>query len=284
MSEPQYVGVIGSGTMGAGIAQVAAVAGFPVFLVDTALERAEAGRERIRADLRRLVDKAKLTAEEGEMILSRITPSESLQDLQIASYVIEAVFENFDSKAEILNDLGAVLPDDAVVATNTSSISITRLADCYARPEQVIGMHFFNPVPVMTLIELIRADQTSDDTVKTALAMASRFGKTPIEVRDSPGFVANRLLISMINEAISLLEEKVATREAIDETMKLGAGHPMGPLRLADLIGLDVVLSIAEVLEKDLADDKYQPAELLRELVAAGKLGRKSGEGIYEYQ
>ena len=277
------IGVIGSGTMGAGIAQVAAAAGFPVFLVDTSLERATTARIRIATGLRKLVDKGKITTEVADETIGRITPSESLYDLQFASYVIEAVFENFETKSEILNDLSAIVPETTVVASNTSSISITRLADSFARPEQVIGMHFFNPVPVLTLVELIRGRQTSDETVQRAREMASAFGKTAIDVRDSPGFVVNRVKMPMIREAIALLEEDVASREGIDDSMKLGAAHPMGPLQLADLIGLDVVLSIMEVIHQDLNSASYDPPILLREMVASGKLGRKSGEGFYVY-
>ena len=284
MSDSTVVGVIGSGTMGAGIAQVAAAAGFPVFLVDTSLERAESGRDRIAAGLGMVVEKGKLAQAEADAILERITPSESLYDLQFAGYVIEAVFENFETKAEILNDLGSVIPVDTVVASNTSSISITRLAECFARPELVIGMHFFNPVPVLTLVELIRGRQTSDETADKAREMAKAFGKTAIDVRDSPGFVVNRVMMPMIKEAIALLQEKVAGREGIDDSMKLGAAHPLGPLQLADLIGLDVVLSIMEVLRRDLDDPWYEPPRLLRELVGAGKLGRKSKEGFYVYE
>jgi 3-hydroxybutyryl-CoA dehydrogenase len=283
MSDPSYVGVIGSGTMGAGIAQVAAAAGYPVFLVDTSLERAESGRDRIAAGLKKVVEKGKLARDEADAILGRVSPSESLHDLQFAGYVIEAVFESFETKAEILNDLGAILPDDTVVASNTSSISITRLAECFARPELVIGMHFFNPVPVLTLVELIRGRQTSDETTEKAREMAKAFGKTAIDVRDSPGFVVNRVMMPMIKEAIALLQEEVATREGIDDSMKLGAAHPMGPLQLADLVGLDVVLSIMEVLRRDLDDAWYEPPRLLRDLVEAGKFGRKTKEGFYVY-
>jgi 3-hydroxybutyryl-CoA dehydrogenase len=283
MSDQSYVGVIGSGTMGAGIAQVAATAGHSVFLVDTSLERAESSRDRIASGLRKVVEKGKMTQADADAVLERITPSESLHDLQFAGYVIEAVFESFETKAEILNDLGAILPEDTVVASNTSSISITRLAECFARPELVIGMHFFNPVPVMTLVELIRGRQTSDETAETAREMAKAFGKTPIDVRDSPGFVVNRVMMPMIKEAIALLQEEVASREGIDDSMRLGAAHPMGPLQLADLIGLDVVLSIMEVLRRDLDDPWYEPPRLLRDLVEAGKLGRKTREGFYVY-
>ena len=277
------VGVIGSGTMGAGIAQVAAAAGFPVFLVDTSLERATTGRARIDAGLRKLVDKGKTGSEVADGIVDRIIPSESLHDLQFAGYVIEAVFENFETKSEILRDLSAIVPETTVVASNTSSISITQLAGSFARPELVIGMHFFNPVPVLTLVELIRGRQTSDATVQRAREMATAFGKTAIDVRDSPGFVVNRVMMPMIKEAIALLQEGVANREGIDDSMKLGAAHPMGPLQLADLIGLDVVLSIMEVIHNDLSSSSYEPPVLLREMVAAGKLGRKSGEGFYAY-
>lgn len=284
MSDSTQIGVIGSGTMGAGISQVAAAAGFTVFLVDTSLERATNGRDRIAVALAKLVDRGKIEAAASEAIVGRITPSESLYDLQVASYVIEAAFESLETKCEIMRDLGAILPDDAVVASNTSSISITRLAECFARPERVIGMHFFNPVPVMKPIELISGEMTSAETVATARAMAEAFGKTVIQVRDSPGFVVNRLMIPMINEAVAALDEGVATREGIDEAMRLGLGHPMGPLQLADLIGLDVILSITEVIHGELSDDTFSAPPLLRRLVDEGKLGRKSGEGFYVYE
>jgi 3-hydroxybutyryl-CoA dehydrogenase len=278
------IGVVGSGTMGSGIAQVAAQAGCDVILLDTTLERSQGGRARIESALNRLVEKGKMPADEASGIVGRITPSANLADLAGLPLVIEAVFEDVDTKRGVIEMVSAVADPSSIFATNTSSISITKLASFHPCPDKVAGMHFFNPVPLMPLVELIRAEQSSPDTVEYVREVATRFGKTVVEVADVPGFVANRVLMPMINEAILCLEGGVATAEAIDETLKLGANHPMGPLALADLIGLDVVLNIIEVLHRDLGEDKYRPAVLLKRMVAAGKLGRKSGEGFYVYR
>jgi 3-hydroxybutyryl-CoA dehydrogenase len=278
------IGVVGSGTMGSGIAQVAAQAGCDVILLDTTLERSQGGRARIESALNRLVEKGKMPADEASGIVGRITPSANLADLAGLPLVIEAVFEDVDTKRGVIEMVSAVADPSSIFATNTSSISITKLASFHPHPDKVAGMHFFNPVPLMPLVELIRAEQSSPDTVEYVREVATRFGKTVVEVADVPGFVANRVLMPMINEAILCLEGGVATAEAIDETLKLGANHPMGPLALADLIGLDVVLNIIEVLHRDLGEDKYRPAVLLKRMVAAGKLGRKSGEGFYVYR
>ncbi|MDQ2684046.1 MAG: 3-hydroxyacyl-CoA dehydrogenase NAD-binding domain-containing protein [Chloroflexota bacterium] len=275
------IAVIGSGTMGAGIAQVAATTGFDVILVDRSPELAEAGRTRIESQLNRQVAKGKLTQDDAAGTLARIAPTVGYDRLADVTVVIEAVFEDLDTKRDVIQAVGAATQPGTLFATNTSSISITRLASYHPRPAEFAGLHFFNPVPVLPLVELIQAEQTASSTLDRLESLATRLGKTPVRVSDSPGFVVNRVLIPMINEAILCLEAGVATREAIDATMKLGASHPMGPLELADMIGLDVVLSIMDVLHRDFGDDKYRASVLLRRLVAAGKLGRKSGEGFY---
>jgi 3-hydroxybutyryl-CoA dehydrogenase len=277
------IGVVGSGTMGAGIAQVAAQAGYEVTVLDTKYETARAGLAKIASGLARQVERGKLTAADAEAISARLRPSDDYRELATTELVIEAVYEDVETKREVIESVGKIAGEQSFFATNTSSISITQLASFHPRPERVVGMHFFNPVPVMPLVELIRAEQTSDATVDFVLDAATAMGKTVVEVADVPGFVANRILMPMINEAILCLESGVATREAIDLTLKLGANHPMGPLALADLIGLDVVLSITQVLHRELGEDKYRPAVTLKRMVAAGKLGRKSGEGFYVY-
>lgn len=278
------LGVVGSGTMGTGIAQVAARAGYTVVLLDTTLDRSQAGLAKIENVLGRLREKGKITKGEASDIASRITPSADYGELADVSLVIEAVFENLETKRAVIAEVSAVADESSIFATNTSSISITQLAALHPQPDRVVGMHFFNPVPLMPLVELIRAEQSSDASVAVVRAAATDFGKTVVEVSDVPGFVANRIMMPMINEAVLCLEGGVASREAIDETLKLGANHPMGPLALADLIGLDVVLSIMDVLHRDLGEDKYRPAVMLKRMVAAGKLGRKSGEGFYVYR
>lgn len=278
----EQIAVVGSGTMGSGIAQVAAAAGFPVVLLDTEIDRPVAAIARIKSILDRQVEKGKMTAESVHALIANLKPSATYADVAGSSIVIEAVFEDFETKRVVVQRVSEAAPD-AIFATNTSSISITKIAAQHPHPTQVAGMHFFNPVPLLPLVEIIRGAQSSDTTIATLTDLATRMGKTPVAVADSPGFAVNRILIPMINEAIMCLESGVAERDAIDQTMTLGASHPMGPLALADLIGLDVVLSIMEVLHLDLGEDKYRPAVLLRRMVEAGRLGRKSGGGFYDY-
>jgi 3-hydroxybutyryl-CoA dehydrogenase len=275
--------VVGAGTMGTGIAQVVAGAGFDLQLVDespAALERAGVTLDRQWA---RAVARGRLGAEEAEIARRRVTMASTAEGLATVDLVIEAAYEDLATKRGILASLAPALPEGAILASNTSSISITALGAATDRPDRVVGMHFFNPVPVLELVEVVRGHLTSDETVDRVTAVARDLRKTPVVVQDYPGFVSNRLLMPMVNEAIFCLGEGVADREAIDTVMRLGMAHPMGPLALADLIGLDVCLAILEVLQRDLGEDKYRPAPLLRRMVAAGKLGRKSGEGFYAY-
>ncbi|MGX9707071.1 3-hydroxybutyryl-CoA dehydrogenase [Laceyella tengchongensis] len=282
--ELQRVSVIGAGQMGGGIAQVAAQAGYQVVLLDTTEERVQAGLDRIGSLLSRSVEKGKLSAEEREAILGRISLTTDLAVAgQDADLVIEAVVEKMEVKAEIFTRLDEYCPSHTILASNTSSLPITEIAAATRRPEQVIGMHFMNPVPVMKLVEVIRGLATSEETFQAVMAAAERMGKTPVEVNDYPGFVSNRILMPMINEAIFAVYEGVATPEAIDEVMKLGMNHPMGPLTLADFIGLDTCLYIMETLYEGFGDSKYRPCPLLRKYVKAGWLGRKSGRGFYSY-
>ncbi|MDQ4099123.1 MAG: 3-hydroxyacyl-CoA dehydrogenase NAD-binding domain-containing protein, partial [Chloroflexota bacterium] len=267
------VGVVGAGTMGAGIAQVAAQAGLPVVLIDQADEWVERGMGAIADGLERLVAKTTLSVEERDAVLARIKVGTGYDLLTGCEFVVEAVNERFDIKTEVFQRIAEVDGEEAVIASNTSSISITALAAKVPRPERVAGMHFFNPVPVLPLVEVVRGVQTSEETLARVRSLAERMGKTPVDVADAPGFVANRVLMPMINEAIFCLSEGVAAAEAIDQVMKLGMAHPMGPLALADLIGLDVCLDILATLQRDLGEDKYRPAPLLRRLVAAGRLG-----------
>lgn len=275
--------VIGAGQMGAGIAQVHAQAGFEVLLNDMNEEALEKAIKNIEKLLTRGVDKERITNEEKEATLKNLTKSTSLEDAKDCDLVVEAIVENMDVKTKVFQDLDRITPAHAILATNTSSLPITEIAAVTNRPDQVIGMHFMNPVPVMKLVEVIRGIQTSDETYKTIAKMTEALNKTSVEVADFPGFAANRILMPMINEAIYSVYEGVASPEDIDTVMKLGMNHPMGPLQLADFIGLDTCLYIMEVLHEGFGDSKYRPCPLLRKYVKAGWLGKKSGRGFYEY-
>jgi len=275
--------VIGAGTMGCGIAQVVAEAGPTVTLYDVDRDAATRGMEAIVASWQRAIARGRRTEATVASAAARLTSAASLDAARDVDLVIEAIVERADAKTDLFRKLSSLAPARATLASNTSSISITRLAAATTRPAQVIGLHFFNPVPSMALVEVVRGLQTSDATVASAMQFARRLGKSPVLVNDYPGFVSNRILLPMINEAIFCLGEGVAEATAIDDVMKLGMAHPMGPLALADLIGLDVCLDILHTLQQEIGDDKYRPAPLLRRLVAAGKLGRKSGQGFFSY-
>lgn len=276
-------GVVGAGTMGNGIAQVAARAGFDVVMRDISDEFLARGMKAIDKSLQRDVDKERLSGDEKNVIVGRIKTAIDLDALKEAVIVVEAVTENFDVKAEVFRALDAITKPDAILASNTSSISVTKLGAATNRPDKVIGMHFMNPVPVMKLVEVIRGAATSDETYEKVRALSEKLGKTALDCNDYPGFISNRVLMPMINEAIFALYEGVATRESVDGIMKLGMNHPMGPLTLADFIGLDVCLAIMNVLHDGFGDSKYRPCPLLKRYVDAGWLGRKSGRGFYEY-
>ncbi len=276
--------VLGAGTMGAGIAQTCSVAGFSVSMRDLTEEFVEGGFQRMRAPLEKRVARGKMTQDEVEAILGRIEGFTSLEEaLKQADVVLEAVFEDMEVKKELYAEVDRLSPTEAVFASNTSSLSITEMAAVTDRPDRFVGMHFFNPAPVMKLVEVIRGSETSDETVEFAMQLSRKLRKEPVEVKESAGFVVNRLLVPMMNEAFNLLQESVASPEDIDRAMKLGTNMPMGPFELADFTGLDVGLAVMEVLQEESGDPKFRPSPLLRQLVRAGRLGRKTGRGVYDY-
>ena len=279
----QQIGVVGAGTMGNGIAQVFAQAEFDVVLVDAVAPALDRARSTIEKSLRKFVEKGRMTAADRDAAIARLTTGTSLHDLARADFIVEAIVEDVRAKQDVFAGLDSITRPGVILTSNTSSISITLLGAATRRPDRVLGMHFMNPVPLMTLVELIRGQTTSQESMDVASQLCARLGKTPLEAADYPGFIANRILMPMINEAVYALMEGVGTREAIDGVMKLGMNHPMGPLTLADFIGLDVCLAILNVLHEGLGDPKYRPCPLLKRMVAAGHLGRKSGQGFYTY-
>jgi len=279
----QKIGVIGVGTIGTGIVQVAAASGFDVKIEDLDGARAQKCIDRVTKGYGRLVEKGKMSEDQTKEALGRITTASAYKEFSDSDIIIEAITENAPTKIELFGELAAIARDDALIVSNTSSISITQLAQASGRPKSFCGLHFFNPVPVMKLAEIIRGIDTTDETVGKVKELAEKLGKTPVVCKDSPGFVVNRILVPMINEAIMVLQEGLATAEDIDNAMKMGANHPIGPLALCDLVGNDVTLAVMEVYLEQFGDSKYRPAVMLRKLVEAGKLGRKAGEGFYKY-
>ena len=277
------IGIVGAGTMGSGISQVAALTGYDIVMQDVSDEATSRGLGTIDKSLQRLVDREKITADAKDAAIRKIRTTTDLSDLADCDLVIEAATENMDLKLDLFEEIDKVSRPETIIASNTSSLSLTKLASVSNRPDKVIGMHFFNPVPMMALVEIIRALQTSDDTFTRVDELTRELGKTPVSVKDSPGFVVNRMLVPMINEAVFILYEGIASADEIDAAMKLGAGHPMGPLALADMIGIDVCLYVMNILLGEFGDSKFRPCPLLKQMVDAGYLGRKSGKGFFDY-
>ena len=277
------IGIVGAGTMGSGISQIAALTGYDIVMQDVSDEATSRGLGTIDKSLQRLVDREKITADAKDAAIRKIRTTTNLSDLADCDLVIEAATENMDLKLDLFEEIDKVSRPETIIASNTSSLSLTKLASVSNRPDKVIGMHFFNPVPMMALVEIIRALQTSDDTFTRVDELTRELGKTPVSVKDSPGFVVNRMLVPMINEAVFILYEGIASADEIDAAMKLGAGHPMGPLALADMIGIDVCLYVMNILLEEFGDSKFGPSPLLKQMVDAGYLGRKSGKGFFDY-